>query len=172
MTAVNYASSCPTRGNLETLAHDHVALRCAFDTEQPSTTRHEEKEGTRRHGQAQSQTLRTQRSHDDAHLCEHREGERGIASLRNWHQHQMGAPSSESCGHWASSTHSTTTHADFSRICDGALAISSIMQGAHIEVNEHGVRAAVYTGISIPSAAPQWGPEITFTVDRPSCMHL
>lgn len=59
------------------------------------------------------------------------------------------------------------THADFSGICEGALAISGIMQGTHIEVNEHGARAAVYTGIAVAGAAPQWGPEITFTVDRP-----
>ena len=59
------------------------------------------------------------------------------------------------------------THADFSGICEGALAISGIMQGTYIEVNEHGARAAVYTGIAVAGAAPQWGPEITFTVDRP-----
>jgi serine protease inhibitor len=59
------------------------------------------------------------------------------------------------------------THADFTGICEGALAISRIMQGTHIEVNEHGARAAVYTGTSVPGAVPQWGPEITFTVDRP-----
>lgn len=59
------------------------------------------------------------------------------------------------------------THADFSGICEGALAISSIMQGTHIEVNEHGARAAAYTGIAVAGAAPQWGREITFTVDRP-----
>ena len=35
------------------------------------------------------------------------------------------------------------THADFSGICEEALAISGIMQGTHIEVNEHGARAAV-----------------------------
>ncbi|WP_129853598.1 serpin family protein [Bifidobacterium pseudolongum] len=60
-----------------------------------------------------------------------------------------------------------STHADFSGICEEALAISSIMQDTHIEVNEHGARAAVYTGTSVPSAVLQWGPEITFTVDRP-----
>lgn len=59
------------------------------------------------------------------------------------------------------------THADFSGICEEALAISGIMQGTHIEVNEHGARAAVYTGIAVAGAVPQWGPEITFTVDRP-----
>ncbi|WP_366120661.1 hypothetical protein [Bifidobacterium pseudolongum] len=25
----------------------------------------------------------------------------------------------------------------------------------------------MYTGIAVAGAAPQWGPEITFTVDRP-----
>ncbi|WP_129895922.1 serpin family protein [Bifidobacterium pseudolongum] len=73
---------------------------------------------------------------------------------------------SASCVHWASPMHSIP-HADFSGICEGALAISGIMQGTHIEVNEHGARAAVYTGIAVAGAAPQWGPEITFTVDRP-----
>ena len=47
------------------------------------------------------------------------------------------------------------THADFTGICEGALAISRIMQGTHIEVNEHGARAAVYTGTSVPGAVPQ-----------------
>lgn len=41
------------------------------------------------------------------------------------------------------------------------------MQGARIEVNEHRVRAVVYTGICVPGAVPQWGRMIAFNVDRP-----
>ncbi len=41
------------------------------------------------------------------------------------------------------------------------------MQGTRIEVNEHGARAVVYTGICVPGIVPQWGRMITFNVDRP-----
>lgn len=41
------------------------------------------------------------------------------------------------------------------------------MQGACIEVDEHGARAVVYAGICVPGAVPQWGRVITFNVDRP-----
>lgn len=58
-------------------------------------------------------------------------------------------------------------HADFSRLCDGPAVIGDIMQGTRIEVNEHGARAVVYTGICVPGAVPQWGHMIAFNVDRP-----
>lgn len=58
-------------------------------------------------------------------------------------------------------------HADFSRLCDRPIAIDDIMQGTRIEVNEHGARAVVYTGVAAPGAVSQWGRMITFNVDRP-----
>lgn len=58
--------------------------------------------------------------------------------------------------------------ADFSQLCDNPLFISSIHQGTHIEVTECGARAAAYTQImAVAGAVPQFGDEITFTVDRP-----
>ncbi len=122
--------------------------------------------GTHRHGQAQSQTRRTQKPHKHAHLCKYGHCNSGIAPVRNRQRHRRKNHHHHPAiiGRYRCIRSHTCR---FLQLCEGALAISDIVQNTHIEVNEHGVRATAYTGIAVAGAAPQWGREITFTVDRP-----
>lgn len=156
----------PAPGTLETLVHDLIALRRAFSTELAVTI-----------PQADKQEL-TDMDRLKAKLAT-RKNPASMPIYANTVTAKVALPRFEIDSTINARTLVSIlrslgitdafdpTHADFTSICEGALAISRIMQGTHIEVNEHRARAAVYTGTSVPGAVPQWGPEIIFTVDRP-----
>lgn len=152
----------PAPGTLETLVHDLIALRRAFSTELAVTIPQADKQELTGMDRLKAKLAARKNPYKHAHLCQHGHRNSGIAPVRNRQHHQR-----KNTGQHPAFIGLDPTHADFTGICEGALAISRIMQGTHIEVNEHGARAAVYTGTSVPGAVPQWGPEITFTVDRP-----
>lgn len=144
----------PDPGNLETLVKDPAALRRAFSTELAETVPQEDKQEL------------TGMDRLKAKLAAHKNSA-SMPIYANTVTAKVALPRFEIDSAIDGRTIITIlqsldvtdafdpTHADFSSICEGALAISDIVQNTHIEVNEHGVRAAAYTGIAAAGAAPQ-----------------
>lgn len=156
----------PDPETLEILVHDPTALRRAFSTELTETLPQEDKRELTGMDRLKAK-LAARKNPTSTHIYANTVTVKVALSRFEIDSAINGRTLVSILRSWGITDAFDSTHADFSGICEGALAISSIMQGTHIEVNEHGARAAVYTGIAVAGAAPQWGPEITFTVDRP-----
>lgn len=156
----------PDPDNLETLLTDPVALRCAFATERTSAMPQEDRREPV--GMDRLKAKLAARKNPASMPIYANTVTADVALPRFDIDSTIGAAPLVGILRASGITDAfDPAHADFSHLCDGPAAINGIMQGTHIEINEHGARAAAYTDVVVPGAAPQLGHRITFNVNRP-----